>query len=296
MRQYGPTVPDPRTCPRCRRVVPEAMATRCALDGAWLVTPWALDRGDGDPLLGATIGERFGLLGLRAVGGRAAVYEAIDASGGGLCLVKCARFGPDSCELQDAFERESRILRRVGGPAVPTVLGAGAGVVPSRPGRLEEPVRVAWIAMEDVGPSLADTTIVPSLKMVLCLAEALDSLHTAGVAHGDLKPAHVTIRRHGANLRLALVDLGSAICPDEPGPRDGGSTAYLPSDFGPSAPRSLAQAIDLDGYAAARILETLGLQPVGSCQASARTLLGLGRLSASDRAEAARAAFLGLDG
>ena len=296
MHEDGPTVPDARTCPRCRRVVTGAMVARCELDGAWLVKPSALDRGDGDPLLGATIGERFGLLGLRAVGGRAAVYEAIDAHRGGGCLVKSARFDFDSSEQQAAFERESRILRRVGGPAVPTVHGAGAGLVPARAGRLEAPLRIAWIAMEDVGPSLAEARATPSITMVLRLAEALGWLHAAGVAHGDLKPAHVTLRGQGAGLRLALVDLGSAICPDEPGPRDGGSTAYVPSGVDPSAPRSFAQAIDLDGHAAVKILETLGLQPVGSREASARTLLGLGRLPASERAERASAAFFGLDG
>jgi hypothetical protein len=296
MREPGPSVPVARACPRCRRVVRGSTVDRCEHDAAWLVEAWALDRGDGDPLLGTTLGERFGLLGLRAVGGRAAVYEAIDASNGGRCVVKCARFDADSDEVLSAFEREARVLRRIGAPSVPNVHGSGADVFPSRSGGLEAPIRVAWIAMEDVGASIAGARIAPSLEMVFSLAGVLGSLHSAGVAHGDLKPAHVTVRASGANLRLALIDLGSAVCPDEPGPRDGGSTAYAPPGVDPCAPRSFAQAIEADGYAAVKVVETLGLRHVGSREASARALLGLVRLAATERAEAARVAFLGLDG
>jgi hypothetical protein len=295
MRDPGPSVPFERTCPRCRRFVLGSMADRCEHDGAWIVEAWALDRGDGDPLLGATLGERFGLIGLRAVGGRAAVYEAIDATLGGRCLVKCARFGCDSDEVRDAFEREARVLRRVGGPPVPRVHGFGAEALPSRSGRLEDPVRVAWIAMEDVGASIASPRLVPSFEMVVALAGALDSLHAVGVAHGDLKPAHVTVRGSGADLRLALVDLGSAVCPDEPGPRDGASAAYVQPGVDPSEPASFEQAVDNDGHAAVKVLEALGVRPVASREASARALLGLARLAASDRPRFLRAAFRGLD-
>jgi serine/threonine protein kinase len=100
------------------------------------------------------------------------------------------------------FRREARAARAVGGPYSPSVLSA------------DPDAEIPWLATEFV-PSIALRDAVSRhgrlpaasvLTLALGLAEALASMHRAGLAHLDLKPANVLLTHDG----IRLIDFGIA--------------------------------------------------------------------------------------
>jgi serine/threonine-protein kinase len=100
----------------------------------------------------------------------------------------------------------------------------GAGTLDSVRARVP---KAEWDHLNDVvitdGPQQA--RIKPGIAIQIlreCLA-GLASLHRAGVAHGDLKPANVMVKRTGS---VKLVDFGSAVDMEAPGSRIAATPAY----------------------------------------------------------------------
>ena len=153
-----------------------------SLDGTRL-GPW---------LLGRVLGE----------GGMGVVYLATDRNGREAALkVIRADLAADR-RFQARFEREIRILRTVEGAGIAAIIDADAdGAVP-------------WFATEYIpGPTLVeaierDGPLSPENVQTLAVAlpRALQSLHSLGVVHRDVKPSNVILTADGP----VVIDFGIA--------------------------------------------------------------------------------------
>ncbi len=181
-------------------------------------------------MLGARIGDRFVVLGLRAFGATAAVYDALDDATDERAVLKVVRADVAS----DVLAREAAILGALSLDAVPRLR---ARVRFELPPPSDPALRggVADVLAMDVARGRAFALpAVPSSASARRLAESaltvLASLHDAGVAHGDLKPGHLFVDEEGA--LVGLVDFGSATASFAPEPVSR-TPAYAPEDDGP---------------------------------------------------------------
>ncbi|MDG1703307.1 MAG: protein kinase [Pseudomonadales bacterium] len=95
---------------------------------------------------------------------------------------------------------ESQILHQVNHPHICQFLGSGGDTQPY--------VLTAYYGGPDLRAHLQrGIKIKVLLEIVLQLADALDSLHSRGFVHGDLRPEHISIK---ANGQPVIVDLSSA--------------------------------------------------------------------------------------
>ncbi|MFI5952773.1 serine/threonine-protein kinase [Cryptosporangium sp. NPDC051539] len=145
---------------------------------------------------------RYRILARLGSGGMAIVYFGRSP---GYRAVAVKRMHPrlaGNPEYRERFVREVEALRRVGGQYCPSVLGA------------EAEADVPWLATEFVpSVSLRDAVAghgaLPAASVRLLaagLAEALASIHRAGLAHLDLKPANVLLAADGPRV----IDFGIA--------------------------------------------------------------------------------------
>ncbi len=154
------------------------------------------------------------------------VWRAEDAAGRPVAL-KVARDATRAAVLADEAER----LLFVGSPHVAGIVDAGRLVsalhTPNECLRAGSPfVALEWIPGEVVDPKLCPATerVQRALEVARDVAAALGDLHTAGSAHGDVKPANV-IHDRGTG-HAVLVDLGLGGDVDAPQAR-GGTPRYL---------------------------------------------------------------------
>ncbi|MEL5955717.1 serine/threonine-protein kinase [Streptomyces sp. CLV115] len=150
--------------------------------------------------------ERVGsyrIVGRLGEGGMGRVYLALSRSGREFA-VKVVR--PELSEdpsFRRRFAREVAAARAVSGAFTAPVVDADAEGSP------------AWLATSYVrGPSLADTVAAhggwpqgPLLVLAAGLAEALESIHRAGVVHRDLKPSNVLLGPDGP----LVIDFGISL-------------------------------------------------------------------------------------
>lgn len=137
--------------------------------------------------------------------GFAEIFEARSADGRAAVVKRAIRERPE-CDPIGAkrFAREIALAGTLHHPGLATILDRGED----------------WIALEHLGPSLADEGMrvhhasPDALRRLLgSLAETLAYLHARGVVHRDVKPAHV-MSRGGEPV---LIDLGAAgLVADDP--------------------------------------------------------------------------------
>lgn len=145
------------------------------------------------------------------LGSTAGVYRGRCLASGAPCALKVLRDdGPTGALALELAVAEAEALRRARSRGVVELYGGGVVELPG------SEARAGWLALELLGPSLGELarSAAPEVRAGLCLAAlrgallALDDLHAAGLAHGDLNPDHLRRRADGASW--VLVDLGSA--------------------------------------------------------------------------------------
>jgi phosphate ABC transporter phosphate-binding protein len=146
---------------------------------------------------------------LRAVlgdGGMGKVYLAHTADGGPVAVKVIRGEYAQDRSFRKRFEQEVATARRVSGPHTAPVIDADPAAT--------QP----WLATAYVpGPSLAQVVaehgpLPPetALTLVAGVAEALESIHAAGVIHRDLKPSNVILAEDGPKV----IDFGIARAAD----------------------------------------------------------------------------------
>lgn len=144
----------------------------------------------------------YEILGLLGVGGMGRVYLGIDEDGTKAAVkVVSAELLRDE-EFRKRFTREARATAKVRGRFI-------AGIVAAE---IDTPH--PWLATEYIdGPALSDKvakqgplTAADAQQTAAGLAEALTTIHAAGVVHRDVKPANVLIAASGPHL----IDFGIA--------------------------------------------------------------------------------------
>jgi hypothetical protein len=193
-----------RVCPRCTELYADD-AVYCPMDGGTLARVT-------DPLVGATVAQRYRILSRLGGGGMSAVYLARHVMIDRLSAVKVLR--PDlsaSPSQRDRFLREARAVNRINHPSIVEITDFG------------EWEGLLYLVMDYVAgePLSALLAIGPlpwqrAARVGVQVASALGRAHQMGVIHRDLKPANVLVtRRDGVEVAL-LTDFGIAKILDAP--------------------------------------------------------------------------------
>jgi tRNA A-37 threonylcarbamoyl transferase component Bud32/DNA-binding NarL/FixJ family response regulator len=160
----------------------------------------------------ADLAYRFGSVRIRghrcirqlASGGHSQVFLAESEKAGELVVLKVFREVPDKVEAHGTFNRflqEYELVSQIRHPNVVRI--HDLGIADDH----------AYIAMEyfpggDLRQKMREPIpLVPALRIVGQIAEALGAIHQVGVLHRDLKPGNVMLRADGS---VALIDFGLA--------------------------------------------------------------------------------------
>jgi len=211
----------------------------------------ALSQGDADdPYLGRRFGayeatERIG------VGGMGVVYRGrrSDEQYEKRVAIKFVRQSLNSADIHERFERERRLLAPLQHPNIAMLLDAGVAedgtpyiVMEHVEGRqIDEHCRLGSLGVED------------RLRLFLSVCDAVQSAHSALVAHLDLKPSNILVTPDG---HVKLVDFGVAQLLNS---RDtpGASRAFTPAYAAPEQIEGTALSASTDVYALGAVLYNL---------------------------------------
>ncbi|MFJ6014754.1 WD40 repeat domain-containing serine/threonine protein kinase [Streptomyces sp. NPDC092952] len=191
--------------------------------------------GSGDPV---TAGP-YRLEGLLGSGGMGRVYLARTPAGSPVAVKVVHREYAADASFRKRFEQEVAAARRVQGLYTVPVVDADLGT--------DEP----WLATAYVpGPALHDAVAARGplaaetvLALTAQVAEALQSIHAAGVIHRDLKPSNILIGADGPKV----IDFGIARAADVTSVTSTGMLAGTPGYMAPEYIRgeSLTEAVDV---------------------------------------------------
>ncbi len=173
---------------------------------------------------------RFHLLEEVGRGTSGTVWKARDERTDNLVAVKIAR---DELAAQTIAD-EAETLLLVDSPFIPTVIDLGRvpgdveGVAPGS----------AYVALRWVPGVRLDPPSIPSdrrnavaMAVARDVGAALDDLHQAGMAHGDVKPDNILVSTEEGSVRAVLVDLGYATELGREG-MVGATLRYAPPELG----------------------------------------------------------------
>ncbi len=200
-----------RICPKCRTSVADDVAS-CPDDGRLTFTREELEASNNDPLLGATLGDRYTIVGRLGAGGMGTVYRAEQAPLHREVALKVLRreLGRDP-DTVARFTREAKLLSQLRHPNTVTILDFGQ----SAEGLL-------FLAMELLEGemlssrmrSLEHLGVSESVRVACGVLRSLDEAHARGIIHRDLKPDNIFLARvHGRpddDEIVKVVDFGIA--------------------------------------------------------------------------------------
>lgn len=159
------------------------------------------------------LGERYRVDGRLGAGGSSSVWRGRDLLLGRTVTVKRIPSRGDAAEaagVRLAGLREAQLLAAIDDPRIVRVLDV-----------VDEPAGLALILEYVDGRSLAEQvvaegplTLAAAVRIGQDIAAALDTLHRADLAHGDVKPANVLVEHHTG--RVVLTDLGVAAAGGRP--------------------------------------------------------------------------------
>jgi hypothetical protein len=200
----------------------------------------------------------FRLIGRLGSGGMGVVYAGLSAAGERVAVKVVHPELAHDQEFRARFAREVALLEKVRGACIVRMLDADANA--ARPWLATEyvPGPTLEAHLRDHGPLVGDELY----GVASGLAEALVSMHAAGVVHRDLKPANVILSPSGPRV----VDLGIARAVDEAGvTRTGvliGSPAWLsPEHYGDG---DVGPATDVHAWGLLVAFAATGRLPFGS--------------------------------
>ncbi|WP_124054363.1 serine/threonine-protein kinase [Arcanobacterium ihumii] len=179
-------------------------------------------------------------------GGMSSVYEAIDAGGARVALKLLHPAIAADPSSRERLCREVAMLRRINGPYVAQVVDAEID---------DDDIFIVTELVD--GPTLeADVREQGAysgedlVELGEELADALDSIHEAGVLHRDLKPSNVMIGPEGP----VLIDFGIAQTGDDTRLTQTGSLAHTPGYCDPRVLRGASPDAQADWWAMAAVL------------------------------------------
>ncbi|MGW8986621.1 WD40 repeat domain-containing serine/threonine protein kinase [Streptomyces parvus] len=191
--------------------------------------------GSGDPVTAGPCR----LEGLLGSGGMGRVYLARTPAGSAVAVKVVHREYAADASFRKRFEQEVSAARRVQGLYTVPVVDADLGAA--------EP----WLATAYVpGPALHDAVATRGplaaeavLALTAQVAEALQSIHAAGVIHRDLKPSNILLSSEGPKV----IDFGIARAADVTSVTSTGVLAGTPGYMAPEYIRgeSLTEAVDV---------------------------------------------------
>ena len=200
------SIPERTFCPTCKSVF-RGRFLRCPRDGAELAPA------EVDPLVGATLVDRYAIEELLGEGGMGRVYRARHVRMSRRFAVKVL-FGELSGDpkVVARFSREAEAASRLQDPHVVGVVDFG-----------ETPEGLLYLAMDFAdGPSLGalidSVGPLPSARardIAEQIAEGLDHAHKRNLVHRDLKPDNIVIERTETGDRARILDFGIAVLRDE---------------------------------------------------------------------------------
>lgn len=207
-------------CPLCEREYPEGTLS-CSVDGRRPLTAAVISAAQGDTMLGATLADRYVIVGRVGAGGMGTVYRAEQRGMSREVALKVLRkdLGNDP-ETAARFHREARMLSQLRHPNTVTVFDFGQ----TKDGLL-------YLAMELLEGEMLSTRIKRegpldvgfAIRAALGVLRSLDEAHARGIVHRDLKPDNIFLATvHGAREDerevVKVVDFGIAKIRDgEPG-------------------------------------------------------------------------------
>ena len=196
-----------KLCPLCQHSFSDPHLNRCPHDGNPLVDQ---NLGQGDPLVGTVVADRYEITGRVASGGMGTVYRARQRGLERDIALKVLR--PELNLDQDTitrFHREARAMSLLTHPNTVRVFDFGG-----------TPEGLLYLAMEFLEGELLTQRIardgqldpMATIELVLQILASLHEAHSKGIIHRDLKPDNIFLARvdgHSAPV-VKVLDFGIA--------------------------------------------------------------------------------------
>jgi serine/threonine protein kinase len=186
--------------------------------------------------LGRTIGDKYRIERLIAVGGMGYVYQATNTWTERRVAIKLLEQALDpSSGRERRFLREARSASRIAHPNVIDILDMGSDRATGALFIVQELLRGRDLAAELARRESSRLSPNDCVVWLVSIAEALRATHARGIVHRDVAPANVFLAKHRGVIVPKLIDFGVATHVDT---RTSGSVAGTVPYIAPEHARS----------------------------------------------------------